>query len=74
MSAPTGAVKVTMAPHCPVVLFTLMFAGQVMVGNWLSATETVNEQLAVFPKASVTLKVLVVVPTGKAAPDAKPVV
>ncbi|MNQ65883.1 hypothetical protein D3C85_803530 [compost metagenome] len=32
----------------------------------------VKEQLAVFPAASTTLKVLVVVPNGKTLPDASP--
>lgn len=34
----------------------------------------VKLQVAVFPEASVTLNVLVVTPTGKDAPDAKPAV
>jgi hypothetical protein len=40
----------------------------------LSKTVTVKLQEAVKPAASVTTNVLVVVPTGKVAPDAKPVV
>jgi hypothetical protein len=52
----------------------VMFAGQVMVGASLSTTVTVNEQVAVAPFAAVTLNVLVVVPTGKVAPDAMPAV
>lgn len=74
LSEPTGAVKVTLAAHCPVVLFTLMLAGQVMEGACASATVTVKPQLAELPAPSVTRKVLVVVPTGKVEPEAKPVV
>jgi hypothetical protein len=43
-----------------------------MIGAWLSITVTVNEQDAVLPLASVTVNVLVVVPTGKLEPEAKP--
>jgi hypothetical protein len=51
-----------------------MFAGQVIVGGWLSTTVTVKLQLAVWLLAAVTVKVLVVVPTGKLLPLAKPAV
>ena len=54
--------------------FTLMFAGQVMTGAWLSTTVTVKEQVAVTALAAVTTKVLVVTPTGKLAPEARPTV
>ena len=40
----------------------------------MSVTVTVNEQVAVLPATSVTLKVLVVTPTGKEAPLARPAV
>jgi hypothetical protein len=40
----------------------------------LSTTVTVKLQVVLFPAASVTSNVLVVVPTGKVAPEAKPVV
>lgn len=53
---------------------TLMFAGQVMEGACASATVTVKLQVAVLAEASVTRNVLVVTPTGKEAPDAKPAV
>jgi hypothetical protein len=46
---------------------TLMLAGHVITGAWLSTTVTVKEQVAVPPPA-VTTKVLVVTPTGKLAP------
>ena len=45
-----------------------------MLGSSLSVMVTVNEHVAVLPLASVTLKVLVVVPTGNVAPLAKPAV
>ncbi len=43
-----------------------------MVGLIISITVMVNEHVAVFPDASVTLNVLVVVPTAKFEPDANP--
>ena len=43
-----------------------MFAGQVMLGGWVSLTVTVNEQLGAVPEVQVT----VVVPTGKNELDA----
>ena len=49
-----------------------MFAGQVIVGNCVSVTDTAKAQVAVFPVPSVTLKILVVAPTGNEAPEAKP--
>jgi uncharacterized protein (DUF983 family) len=63
-----------MAAHCPEAALALMFAGQVIVGGWLSATVTVKLQLAVWLLAAVTVKVLVVTPTGKLLPPAKPAV
>ena len=43
-----------------------------MVGAWLSSTVTVKLQVAVLPEASVTRKLLVVVPVGKVDPLARP--
>ena len=40
----------------------------------MSVTVTVNEQVAVFPEPSVAKNALVVMPTGKVAPLASPVV
>ena len=45
-----------------------------MIGNCVSATVTVNVLVAVFPEASVTLKVLIVVPKGYSTPDANPAI
>jgi hypothetical protein len=44
-----------------------MFAGQVIVGGWVSSTNTSNEQEGVPPA---TVQVTVVAPTGKNEPDA----
>ena len=46
----------------------------VITGAWLSFTVTVNEQVAVFPLASVTRKLFVVVPIGKIEPEERPAV
>jgi hypothetical protein len=43
-----------------------MFAGQVILGGWVSTTVTVKLQLG----PAVELQVTVVVPTGKKEPDA----
>src|SRR6185503_5513360 len=48
--------------------------GQVICGLCVSFTVTVNEQVAVLPLASVTLNLLVVVPTGNVEPLARPAV
>ena len=61
-----------MALHCPLVLATAMFVGQVIVGNCVSVTDTAKAQVAVLPAPSVTLKILVVAPTGYDAPEGKP--
>ena len=52
----------------------MISAGQEIVGLSVSFTVTVNEQEALFPLASVTSKVLVVVPTGKKEPLGSPAV
>ena len=49
---------------------TVMFAGQVIDGGWVSVTVTVNEQLPEAPPASVAVQVTVVAPTGKKEPEA----
>ena len=74
LSVPTGAVYVTTAPQIPASLPCVIFAGQVMVGDSLSVTVTVNEHEAVNPPASVTVKVFVVVPVGNVAPLGRPAV
>src|SRR5919198_5166494 len=51
-----------------------MSAGQTIAGGCASVTVTVKLQVAVLPEASVTWKVLVVMPTGNNAPLARPLV
>jgi hypothetical protein len=55
-------------------VFLTWLAGQVIEGCSVSFTVTVNEQVLVLPAASVALKVLVVVPTGKVLPDGNPAI
>ena len=74
LSVPTGAAKVTTFEHWPGSLLPVTFVGQVIVGNSLSPMTTVKLHVAVLPEASVTRKVLVVTPIGKAALEARPVV
>ena len=74
LSVPTGGVKATTAPHWPASLFTLIFGLQLITGNSVSVTVTSKEQEAVFPEASVTVNVCVVVPIGNIAPLARPAV
>ena len=45
------------------------FAGQLMLGNWVSLIVTVNEQADVLLLASLTVQATVVVPFGKAVPE-----
>lgn len=47
---------------------TVTFAGQVIVGAWLSTTVTVKEHTAVFPATSVAVAFTVVVPTANVLP------
>lgn len=46
-------------------MLTVIFAGQLITGAWVSLTVTVNEQVPVLPAASVTVYVTVVTPTLK---------
>ena len=63
-------VKLTTAEQRFAAAGTLIFAGHVITGGWVSFTVTVNEQLDEFPAASLTPQVTVVVPLGKVDPDA----
>jgi hypothetical protein len=65
LSLTVGAGYVTTAPHWLGSFDLVMFAGQVMVGGWVSLTVTVNVHVAVLPEASATVQVTVVVPLGK---------
>ena len=69
LSLAVGAGYVTAAEHCPGVFATDMFAGQLIAGGCVSFTVTVNEQLAVFAAASLTVQLTVVEPFGKVEPD-----
>src|SRR6185312_16103810 len=62
VSAPIGALYVTIAPHVPGSAFCVMLDGQESVGTSLSLIVTVKLQDAVLPDTSVTTKVFVVVP------------
>ena len=71
---PAFCVKFGMVPSQKASAHRVMPVGQVMVGGVASVTTTLKEQDAVCPLAAVTVKVLVVVPTGKFAPEARPAV
>ena len=58
----------------PKELLSTLLLGQVTEGICVSFTVTVKLQVFVLLLASVTLKVLVVIPTGNADPLAKPAV
>lgn len=65
LSETVGA-NVTVAPHCPGLLPTVILAGQVRVGGCTSFTRTVN----VHRPPPEAVAVTVVVPTGKKEPEA----
>ena len=69
LSLATRLPKLTLvAEHAPLSAATVTSAGQVVIsGGWLSVTITVCKQVAVFPPASCTVQVTVLVPTGKLA-------
>jgi hypothetical protein len=64
------AAKVTTAVQAPLDVLAVMLDGQVMVGDWLSDTVTLKEQVAVLPAASVAVAVTVVAPRLKVLPEA----
>ena len=53
----------------PGSLLSTIFAGQAITGFSVSLTVTVNEQVAMFPAASVAVQWTVVVPLEKVEPD-----
>lgn len=72
LSAAVGAVHVTAASQF-VPAKAVWLAGQLdQVGAVASVTVTVNEHVAVLAAPSVTLKILVVTPSGKVEPLARP--
>ena len=60
----------TTAEHRPGSVDLVIFAGHAMVGFSVSLTVTVKVHVAVLPDASVAVQVTVVVPFGKAVPEA----
>jgi hypothetical protein len=69
LSLTVGGGNVTTAEHWPGVFATLVLAGHVIEGGCVSLIVTVNEQLAEFPAASLTVQLTVVEPFGKVEPD-----
>jgi hypothetical protein len=51
-------------------VFTVIAAGQVTTGDWLSTTVTVKEQVVELPEASVAVAVTVVAPRLNVLPEA----
>ena len=75
LSEAVGAVQVTTLPQTPAALAEVILAGRpTIVGFSVSLIVTVKLHEVLFPAASVTSNVLVVVPTGKVAPEANPAV
>jgi hypothetical protein len=73
LSLAVGAAQNTIAPHVPGVLFTLIFAGQLVnTGTWLSNTVTVNEQVVALLLASVAIYVMLVTPIRNDEPEGNP--
>jgi len=60
--------NVTLLVHSPGGAFTVIFAGQVITGAWVSLTVTVKVHWLLLPLLSRAVLVTVVVPTGKAKP------
>src|SRR5882672_10338519 len=59
--------KVTLLVHCPAAALTMMLAGQVITGPWMSRTITRCWQVALLPLPSVAVQVTRLVPTGNCA-------
>jgi hypothetical protein len=70
LSVAVGEANITVASHSPALFETVIFGGQIMTGNSVSFTVTVNEQVDIFPAASVAVELTVVVPLGKKLPGA----
>ena len=72
LSVPVGVVYVTTLAHWPAVFGSVMFAGHVTEGAWVSCTVTVNVHVpaGLSGETSFAVHVTVVVPTGKVDPDA----
>ena len=50
--SPKITLKVTGAPQVPAAAFTVMLAGTVIVGSWLSITCTLQKQVSALPLSS----------------------
>ena len=74
LSAVVGVPKATPVAVQAVFVVVLIGTGQIIVGACISFTVMVKLQEVVLLEASVTVKVLVVVPTGKVEPEAIPAV
>ena len=61
-------VNVTLLAQAPDGAVTVRFAGQVIVGGWVSMTVTVKRHWLTLPLLSRAVLITVVVPTGKEAP------
>src|SRR6266403_2280294 len=59
--------KVTLLVHCPAAALTMMLAGQVITGPWMSRTITRCWQVALLPLPSVAVQVTRLVPTENCA-------
>src|SRR6266404_803640 len=59
--------KVTLLVHCPAAALTMMLAGQVITGAWMSRTITRCWQAVLLPLPSVAVQVTRLVPTGNCA-------
>src|SRR5437763_3779799 len=65
LSATVGVPRATLvAPHRPAEALTVTRAGQEIVGSWVSLTITVCGQVAQMARASGSVRVTVLVPTG----------
>src|SRR6185436_15675106 len=60
--------KVRLVVHCPGAAITVILAGQVISGGWVSRTVTVKVHRLLLPLLSRAVLVTVVVPIGKAKP------
>jgi hypothetical protein len=68
LSAMTGLGTATEVLQLFNVLLLVVWAGQVIVGTWLSITTTIIEQLVMFPATSIAVQLIIVEPLGTCAP------
>ena len=70
LSIATGLLNETTAEHTSGAAVTVISEGQELITG-ISFTVTLNEQLVELPETSVAVNVTVVVPIGKAEPEAE---